>query len=98
VKINERDALNIPKPQTERLDSTQGSNSDPAMVAKRSETRSDQIDLGRQTGLLTQAQTAGVDERALRIEQLRALVQSGQYQVDTAALSQAIVGAAINGY
>jgi flagellar biosynthesis anti-sigma factor FlgM len=98
VKINERDALNIPKPQTERLDSTQGPNAGSARVAGGSETRSDQIDLGRQTGLLTQAQTAGADERAHRIEQLRALVESGQYQVDSAALSQALISAAINGY
>jgi anti-sigma28 factor (negative regulator of flagellin synthesis) len=59
---------------------------------------SDRIDIGAQSDLVTQAQTAGADSRAARIEQLRALVQSGQYQVDTVGLSQSIVQSALNGY
>jgi anti-sigma28 factor (negative regulator of flagellin synthesis) len=58
----------------------------------------DRIDLGSQSDLVSQAQTAGDQSRAARLEQLRALVQSGQYQVDPVALSQAIVQSAINGY
>ncbi len=55
----------------------------------------DQVEIGSQS-LLSQAQT-GTDSSAY-LEQLRALVQSGQYQVDSAALSQSIVSAALNGY
>ena len=59
---------------------------------------SDQIDLGNQNGLVSQAQTAGADSRAALIEQLRAQVQSGQYQVDPEALSRSIVDSALSGY
>jgi anti-sigma28 factor (negative regulator of flagellin synthesis) len=59
---------------------------------------SDRIDLGAQNDLVSQAQTAGTDARAAHIEQLRLLVQSGQYQVDPVALSQSIVQSALNGY
>lgn len=58
----------------------------------------DQIDLGSQSGLLSQAQSAPSDDRAARLDQLRALVQSGQYQVDSRALSQSIVSAALSDY
>jgi anti-sigma28 factor (negative regulator of flagellin synthesis) len=59
---------------------------------------SDRIDLGAQNDLVSQAQNAGADSRAARIEQLRQLVQSGQYQVDPAALSQSIVQSVLDGY
>jgi flagellar biosynthesis anti-sigma factor FlgM len=98
VKINERDALNIPKPQSERIDTATRPNQDGAWAVRRSDIRSDQIDLGRQNVLLSQAQASGSEERASRVEQLRALVQSGRYQVDNVALSQSIVNATINGY
>jgi anti-sigma28 factor (negative regulator of flagellin synthesis) len=97
---NERAALNIRKPQSDRLyDAPKAStgSSSPA-VSTTPTPEQDQIDLGSQSGLVSQVQNAGADDRASRIAQLRALVQSGQYQVDTAALSQSIVGAAINGY
>lgn len=58
----------------------------------------DAIELGGQNGLLSQAQNAGTGDSASRIEQLRALVQSGQYEVDAGALSQSIVSATMNGY
>ncbi len=98
MKINEHDALNIPKPQSERLYAVSEPDAGAPNAARRSETRSDQIDLGSQTGLLSLAQSAGSAERANRVEELRALVQSGQYQVDTTALSQAIVSASLSGY
>ena len=56
------------------------------------------MDLAGQNGLLSQAQTASADSRSARIEQLRALVQAGQYNVDTGALSQALVNSASKGY
>lgn len=59
---------------------------------------SDGIDLANQNGLVSQAQTAGADSRSAYLEQLRAQVQSGQYQVDPVALSKSIINAAFAGY
>ena len=98
MKINERDALNITKPNTDRLIGPTKPGSGSASSAKNSQTGSDGIDLGSQSGLISQTLQAGSTERASFVEQLRTLVQSGQYQVDTAALSQAIVSGAVNGY
>ena len=97
MKINEHDALNIPKPQTDRLYPASKPDAGSAYQSRHSESGSDQIELGSQS-LVAQAQSAGSDERATRVAQLRALVQSGQYQVDTGALSHAIIGATLRGY
>jgi flagellar biosynthesis anti-sigma factor FlgM len=98
VKINESDVLNIAKPQSERLSESLKLTSGPGRApSTASSSSSDQIDLGSQAGLLSQAQNAGSSDRQARVEQLRALVQSGQYQVDPAALSKSIVNAALNG-
>jgi anti-sigma28 factor (negative regulator of flagellin synthesis) len=58
----------------------------------------DGVDLGSQAGLVATAQALGQAGQSSIVQQLRALVQSGQYQVDTAALSQSIVSAASSGY
>jgi flagellar biosynthesis anti-sigma factor FlgM len=99
VKINESDPLQIEKPQSERVTSTPktGSNSS-GPVTTSTTGSSDGIDLGSQLALLSQALQSGADERSSRVDQLKALVQSGQYQVDSGALSESIVGAALNGY
>jgi anti-sigma28 factor (negative regulator of flagellin synthesis) len=62
-----------------------------------SEVPTDQIDVGGQTGLLFQAQSAGSAESNARNAQLQQLVQSGQYVVDNGALSSSLVTAALNG-
>lgn len=98
MKINERDVLNIPKPQSERLYEAPKPSAGSAGPARTSLGASDQIELGGQAGLVSQVQTAGSDGRSTRIEELKALVQSGQYHVDTAALSESIVTATLNGY
>ena len=95
---NEREALNIPKAQSERLDEAMKSIPGSTFTANRPDAPSDQIDLGSQDGLVARVQGAGSSERANRIEQLRALVQSGQYQVDTGGLSRSIIGATLSGY
>jgi anti-sigma28 factor (negative regulator of flagellin synthesis) len=98
VKINERDVLNIPKPQSERLYEAPKPTAGSPSSAKPSFAANDRIELGGQAGLVSQVQTAGSDGRSTRVEELKALVQSGQYQVDTAALSQSIVNATVDGY
>jgi anti-sigma28 factor (negative regulator of flagellin synthesis) len=65
--------------------------------SKVSEVPTDQIDVGGQTGLLFQAQSAGSADSDARIAQHQQLVQSGQYVVDTGALSSSLVTAALNG-
>ena len=98
MKINERDILNIPKPQNERLYQTSQPPTGSTASAKPTQTGNDQIELGSQAGLVSQVQTAGSDGRASRVEELRALIQSGQYHVDTAELSGSIVNATLSGY
>lgn len=97
MTINESNTLNIAMPQSERLSESPKVKSDAGPAPAPASGPADQIDLGSQAGLLSQAQSAGASDREARIEQLRALVQSGQYQVDPAALSQSIVNAALNG-
>ncbi len=53
----------------------------------------DGVDLGRQEGFIAAARSAGVSERSGMVQYLRGLVQSGQYRVDSAALSESIVTA-----
>ena len=98
MKINERDALNISKPQSDRLYEALKSDGSSASAARRSHAPADAIDLRSQAGLVTKTLASGFEDRASRLEQLRALVQSGRYQVDAGALSQAIVSATLHGY
>ncbi len=97
MKIHESDLLNISKPQSERLSVTTNSTSSSTRAVKSQGGAADGIDLGSQLGLVSQAQGAGADTTAARIEQLRALVQSGQYQVDNNALSKSIIDATLKG-
>ncbi len=97
MKIQESDLLNISKPQSERVSETPNSSSSASRRVKSPGSGTDGIDLGSQLGLVSQAQDAGTDNTAARIEQLRALVLSGQYQVDNNALSKSIVDATLKG-
>jgi flagellar biosynthesis anti-sigma factor FlgM len=98
VKIRESDTLNIPMQQSQRLYGAVQSDSNGTSAPRRTQAGSDGIDVGGQSGLLASAQAAGQDDRASRIEQLRQLVQSGNYKVDTNALSESIIGAALQGF
>jgi len=67
--------------------------------------RSGQIDSGQDdsvalsgaAGLIHQAQSAGSDDRAARVQQLKQQIESGQYAIDPASISNAIVNAGIAG-
>jgi anti-sigma28 factor (negative regulator of flagellin synthesis) len=98
VKINESDVLNILKPQSGNPYDPVTTGRAPGTTEPGAVSPNDGIDLGSQSGLLTYAQQAGSAERQDRVQELRALVQSGQYQLDSPALSQSIVSAASNGY
>lgn len=99
MRITGQDDVNtITKPQTQSIFDSQKPASTSGRTAASAVSSGDQIDLGGSNGLLSQAQNSAADERAARIEQLRALVQSGNYQVDTTALSKSIVSATLDGY
>ncbi len=100
MKIDEPSVINTSKPQTSRLYQTprSGSNSSSAGRVEDTQDTGDKIDLNSQASLLSQAQNAGASERSANVERLRALVQSGQYQLDPGALSRSIVDASIAGY
>ena len=97
MKIDQRDALNIVKPQYGTVQEPLKTSGKSTSGASRGASSSDQIDLGGQNWLLLGVQSAGVSQRESRVAELRALVQSGQYQVDSAALSQSIVSSALSG-
>ena len=99
MRITGQDTVNtISKSQTEGVFDSTATAARNGRAGQNADVQNDQVDLGSQSDLVSQAQTASSGDRAARLEQLRALVQSGQYQVDTKALSQSIVSAAVNGF
>jgi flagellar biosynthesis anti-sigma factor FlgM len=57
----------------------------------------DSVALSDAAGLVQQAQNAGSADRASRVQQLKQQIESGQYTIDAAAISNAIVNAGITG-
>ena len=57
----------------------------------------DSVALSGAAGLIHQALNAGLETRADRVQQLKQQIESGQYVVDAAAISNAIVNAGIAG-
>jgi len=99
VRIIGQDTVNtISKPQAQTNFDSAKPSPGAGPVTQNSVASTDWVDLAGQSGLLSLAQNTSGDTRAAQLEQLRALVQSGQYEVDTNALSQAIVTSAMSGY
>ena len=90
----ESNLLNISMSQSDRVQEPSKAQSQSSGRTQYVKTAGDGVDLGSQAGLVASAQTAGLSDRAAITQSLRALVQSGQYKVDTAALSYSIVSAA----
>jgi len=96
MKIDERKALNTQKPQSEKVyDTNADVNSRSTKVSVPS--GEDAVALSGQDQLRELARTPGAEDTS-RVESLKALVQSGQYQVDHLALSGAMVAAMLKGY
>jgi anti-sigma28 factor (negative regulator of flagellin synthesis) len=96
MKIDERKALNTQKPQSEKVYETKADVS--ARTAKTpSPALQDGVALEGQDQLRALAMTPSAEETS-RVARLTRLVQSGQYQVDPAALSGAMVAAMLKGY
>jgi anti-sigma28 factor (negative regulator of flagellin synthesis) len=94
----ESDLLKISMPPSNRVQDPSKTDGQSSSRASSLASSNDAIDLGSQAGLLAAAQSAGQDGRDSVAQSLRALIQSGQYQVDTSALSAAIVTSAQAGY
>ena len=90
----ENNLLNISMPQSDRVQEPSKAQSQASGRTQSAQTAGDGVDLGSQAGLVQTAQAAGLSDRASITQSLRALVQSGQYQVDTAALAYSMVSAA----
>jgi anti-sigma28 factor (negative regulator of flagellin synthesis) len=89
----ESNLLNISMSQSDRVQEPSKPDSSSSSRKLSLTAAGDGVELGRQEALVATAQNAGQDERASVVQYLRGLVRSGQYQVDTAALSQSIVTA-----
>ncbi len=96
MKIDERKALNTQKPQSEKVYETNAGGSS-RTVKKPLISGEDGVALNSQDQLRALASTPTAEETS-RVERLKELVQSGQYQVDHLALSGAMVAAMLKGY
>lgn len=94
----ETNLLNISIPQNDRVQEPLKADGRSSARTQSYQTAGDGVDLGSQAGLVAAAQSAGTADQSSVVQRLRALVQSGQYQVDSGALSESIVSAAANGY
>ena len=89
----ESNLLNISMSQSERVQEPSKPDSSSSSRKASLAASGDGVDLGSQAGFVATAQSAGLAERAGVVQYLRGLVQSGQYRVDSAALSESIVTA-----
>jgi flagellar biosynthesis anti-sigma factor FlgM len=103
MKINENSTLPTSKPQSGQIYETaksegSSSTSTAGPSADTGDNTGDNIDLRSQASLLSQAMAAGASDRSANVQRLQTLIQSGQYQVDPAALSNSIINASLDGY
>jgi anti-sigma28 factor (negative regulator of flagellin synthesis) len=98
MKINDYSAMNISTWPSDKSSDTQKADAGSSRGLQLVKSGGDKIDVGGQANLLSQAQSAGSSDRAGLVDRLRGLVQSGQYQVDSYALSQSMITGALNGY
>ena len=89
----ESNLLNISMSQSDRVQEPSKPDSSSSSRKLSLPAAGDGVELGRQEGLVAAAQSAGLAERAGVVQYLRGLIQSGQYHVDSAALSESIVAA-----
>jgi len=96
MKIDERKALNTQKPQSEKVYETNAGVSS-RNTQKPFTSGEEGVALNSQDQLRALAMSPTAEETS-RVERLKELVQSGQYQVDHLALSGAMVAAMLKGY
>ena len=69
----------------------------PAGSATRSASLEDSIELSTAADLVQRASSAGAAARASRVQQLKQQIEAGEYTVDPAALSRALIDATVAG-
>lgn len=89
----ESNLLNITMPQSDRVQEPLKPDNSSSSRKPSPTAAGDGVELGSHAGFAAKAQSAGLAERTSVVQYLRGLVQSGQYQVDSAALSESIVTA-----
>jgi len=92
------DSLTIGNPQSGPVQEPVRTSRNTGGTSSATTSSSDRIDLQSQNGLLNLAQAVNSPQFDERVQQLRALVQSGQYQVDPQSLAESLVSSALNGY
>lgn len=90
--------LNISRPQNGRIQDLPKADARSSARAGALQASNDGVDLGSQAGLVAATHSLGQSEASSNVQRLRALVQSGNYQVDTVALSKSIVAFAGDGF
>jgi flagellar biosynthesis anti-sigma factor FlgM len=99
MKINENSTLPTSKPQPGQIyETTKLEGGSSTSTAGSTADVGDNIVLRSQASLLSQAMAAGASDSSANVQRLQALIQSGQYQVDSAALSNSIINASLDGY
>jgi anti-sigma28 factor (negative regulator of flagellin synthesis) len=98
MKISDWDSVNIHLSQSGKPEEPTKAGTSSAGARKNGLSKEDRIDMDAQSQLQALALAVSDPERADRVAQLRALYESGQYQVDATALSGAIVTAMLQGY
>lgn len=96
MKIFEQNTVNIRKSQSGRAEEIIPAKVRTAATTSRS-AGEDHVEVSAQSQLQALASSIGEESRTSRVEQLRALVNSGNYKVDNGALSGAIVTSMLQG-
>jgi anti-sigma28 factor (negative regulator of flagellin synthesis) len=96
MRIFDQDSVNIQKPQTGSTSQVSSGKSRRATLFSTAASE-DQVDVSSGSQLHALAFSLGEASRADRVEQLRSLFNSGNYQVDFQALSGAIVNGMLHG-
>ncbi len=90
------DASQINLDQTRNTREVSDSSASGVTAANKSQ-GSDSIALSGISDLVSQAQSAGSDARAARVQQLKQLIESNQYPIDPVAVSRALISAHVAG-
>jgi len=97
MKIFDQNSANIQKPQSGLNQEVSRTKTTSATLPAQSG-GDDRIDLSAGNHLQALAQSVAGESQNARVEQLRSLVNSGNYEVDPHALSKAIVASIQRGY
>jgi flagellar biosynthesis anti-sigma factor FlgM len=100
--INNNDSPDVSRLSQTALDKAQGSsraqNAETSKFATSdSAAHGDSVSLSNSPNLVQQALSSSSSARAARVQELKALVQSNQYEPDAQAVSQALISAHIAG-